>query len=78
MKFLIDNEGIAINTALMTAVKIKQNKNDGSFKNNREYPFVADVHVSGREKPFTTYLTESQSKELTQFLKDSGIGEVKK
>jgi hypothetical protein len=73
MKFLIDDEGLAINTALITAVKIKQNKNDGTFKNNRGYPFVADIHVSGgREKPFTVFLTEKQERELSQFVKDRG------
>jgi hypothetical protein len=44
--------------------------NDGSFKNNREYPFVADVHVSGREKLFTIYLTERQEAELPLFMKE--------
>jgi hypothetical protein len=70
MKFLVDNDGLAINTAQITAVKIKTNKNDGSFKNNREYPFVADVHVSGREKPFTIYLTDRQEAELSRFMKE--------
>jgi hypothetical protein len=68
MKFLTDNEGLAINTAQITAVKIKANKNDGTFKNNRDYPFVADVHVSGKEKPFTIFLTERQESELSQFM----------
>jgi hypothetical protein len=36
------------------------NKNDGSFKNNRDFPVIADVHVAGREKPFTVFLTEKQ------------------
>ncbi|MDR1626994.1 MAG: hypothetical protein LBT33_10695 [Spirochaetia bacterium] len=70
MKFLVDNEGFAVNTAQMTAVRIKTNKNDGSFKNNRDYPFVADVHVSGREKPFTVFLTQGQGAELSLFVKE--------
>jgi hypothetical protein len=74
MKFLTDDEGFAINAAQITAVRIKANKNDGTYKNNQDYPFVADVHVAGREKPFTIYLTEVQERELSQFVKDRGGG----
>jgi hypothetical protein len=70
MKFLTDDDGFSINTAQITAVKIKTNKNDGTFKNSRKYPFVADVHVIGREKPFTIYLTEGRKTELSRFMKD--------
>jgi len=74
MKFLCDDEGLAINTAQITAVKIKQNKNDGTFKNGEEYPFVADVHVLYREKPFTIYLTREKERELSQFMKNKENG----
>ena len=76
MKFLVDNEGFAISTAQITAVKIKANKNDGSFKNKRDYPFVSDVHVAGREKPFTIYLTGRQEAELSLFVKEREGGRV--
>jgi hypothetical protein len=76
MKFLVDNDGFGINTAQITAVKIKTNKNDGSFKNNREYPFFADVYVSGREKPFAVYLTERQEAELSRFMKEREGGKA--
>ena len=68
MKFLADDEGLAINIAQITAVKIKTNKNDGTYKNKRVYPFVADVFVVGREKPFTIYLTEARERELSRFM----------
>ena len=70
MKFLTDDEGLGINTSQILAVKIKSNKNDGTYKNYRDYPHVADVHVIGREKPFTIYLTESQERELSLFMRD--------
>ena len=70
MKFLTDNDGFAINTAQITAVKIKTNANDGSFKNNRDYPFVADVHILYREKPFTIFLTKEQETELSLLFKE--------
>jgi hypothetical protein len=60
MKFLVDNEGFAINTAQITAVRTKANKNDGSFKNNRDFPL-----------PF---FLEKQERELSQFVKDRGTG----
>ena len=69
MKFLTDDDGLAINTSLITAVRFKENKNDGSYKNSRKYPHVADVHVSGREKPFTIYLSDEQKDELSRFMK---------
>jgi hypothetical protein len=75
MKFLYDEDGLAINMANITAIKIKPNKNDGSFKNNMSYPYVADVHVSGREKPFTVYLTREKEAEVSQFIKNKGNGE---
>ena len=68
MKFLTDDEGLAINIAMIAAVKIKQNNHDGTFKNKLDYPVVADVHVLNREKPFTVYLTSRQKAELTGFL----------
>jgi hypothetical protein len=76
MKFLVDNDGFAISTAQITAVRIKANKNDGSFKNNRDYPVVADVHVSGREKPFTVYLDASQEADLALMMKGREGGGV--
>ena len=74
MKFLTDDDGLAISIDRIIAIKIKENKNDGSFKNRKEYPFVADVHVEGREKPFTIYLSESQNQELSQFTQIKGGG----
>ena len=74
MKFLTDDEGLAINVSQITAIKIKPNKNDGSYKNSRDYPFVADVHVSGKDKPFTIFLTGTQERELSQFVKERGSG----
>ena len=70
MKYLIDDDGLAINTAQITAVRFKPNKNDGSYKNNREYPFIADIFVLDREKPFTVFFTEAQERELSRFMKD--------
>ena len=69
MKFLTDDEGLSVNTAQITAVRIKPNKNDGTFKHYREYPVVVDVHVLDREKPFTMYLSSKQEKELSKFMK---------
>ena len=75
MNFLFDDEDeLCINPAQITAVKFKRNKNDGSFKNSRDYPFVADVHVAGREKPFTVFLTHEKKQELAQFLKNREDG----
>jgi hypothetical protein len=73
MKFLNDGEGLSINTALITAVKIKPNKFVETYKNREDYPYVADVHVSGREKPFTVYLTREKEQELSQFMKENNL-----
>jgi hypothetical protein len=70
MNFLTDDDGFAINTAQITAVRIKANKNDGTFKHKKEYPFVAIVHVAGREKPFAVYLTKSHERELSRFVQN--------
>ena len=75
MKFLTDDEGLVINVALITAVRFKANNNDGSYKNKTEYPHVADVHVSGKEKPFTIYLTGPQKAELSLFIKSEESNE---
>ena len=75
MNFIFDDEDeLFISPVQITAVKFKRNKNDGSFKNREEYPFVADVHVVGREKPFTVFLTREKKQELVQFLKDREDG----
>ena len=74
MKFLTDDDGLSINPAQITAVKFKTNKNDGSFKNKREYPVVADIHVAGREKPFVFFLTARQERELSRFVRDGEDG----
>jgi hypothetical protein len=74
--FLTDDDGLVINMSHITAVRFKKNKNDGSYKNQRDYQCVADVHVSGREKPFTIYITTKQKTELVQFMKNNGIGET--
>ncbi len=70
MNFFYSGDGKAFNIDQIQAVNIKQNQNDGSFKHNREYPFVADVHVSGREKPFTVYLTGEKEAELSRLVQN--------
>jgi hypothetical protein len=74
MKFLTDGDGFSVSAAHITAVRIKTNRNDGSFKNRREYPFVADVYVSGRGKPFSIYLTAGRASELSLFVKEDNGG----
>ena len=75
MKYFTDNSGLFINTALIIAVKMKPNKNDGTFNSREEYPFVADVHVKGREKPFTIYLTHEKEREISQYMRGRESGE---
>ena len=73
MKFLTDDDGFSINPAHITAVRpVKENT--GSYKNNKEYPYVVDIHVTNREKPFTVYLNESQKEELARLVQ--GVGGV--
>jgi len=69
-----DDDELFINPVQMTVVKFKRNKNDGTFKNKDAYPFVADVHVAGREKPFTVYLTHEKKQELAQFMENRESG----
>jgi hypothetical protein len=48
---------LMINFDLVSAIRLRQNKNDGSFRNKDDYPYVADLFTGGNGKPFTIHLT---------------------
>jgi hypothetical protein len=63
MKF-IKFDGLAINFDHVAAVRLRRNKNDGSFHNKDVYPYVADVFTAGNRTPFTVYLAGKTADEL--------------
>jgi hypothetical protein len=68
MTFIQFDEELAINIDRVCAVKIRRNRNDGSYRNNADYPFIADIFVAGHGKPFTVHLTEYRVKALREHL----------
>jgi hypothetical protein len=48
---------LMVNFDRVSAIRLRQNKNDGSFRNKDEYPYVVDLFVGENGKPFTFHLT---------------------
>jgi|LSQA01.1.fsa_nt_gi hypothetical protein len=68
MTFIQFDEELTINLERVCAVKIRPNRYDGSYRNNADYPFIADIFVAGHGKPFTVHLSEYRAKALREHL----------
>ncbi|MDR1073783.1 MAG: hypothetical protein LBL45_08935 [Treponema sp.] len=58
---------LMVNLDRVSAVRIRQNKNDGSYRNQNEFPYVADFFAGG-EKPLTVHLTSKMANELNRLI----------
>ncbi|MDR1893022.1 MAG: hypothetical protein LBQ48_08455 [Oscillospiraceae bacterium] len=58
---------LTVNLDRVAAYRLRQNKNDGSFRNKEDYPYVAELYGGG-EKPFTIHLTEKMMAEFKQLI----------
>jgi hypothetical protein len=58
---------LMVNFDHVTAIRIRPNKNDGSFRNKNDCPFVAELY-NGGGKPFTAHLTEKMAYELNRLV----------
>jgi hypothetical protein len=56
---------LMVNLDRVTAIRIRQNKNDGSFRNKDDYPYAVELY-NGGDKPFTVHLTAKMAYELNQ------------
>jgi hypothetical protein len=56
-----------VNLDLVSAVRIRQNKNDGSYWNQEKFPYVIDLFAGG-DKPFTVHLTSEMAHELNRLI----------
>jgi hypothetical protein len=66
MKFVKFDE-LMVNLDRVSAVRIRQNKNDGSYRNQAEFPYVVDLFTGG-DKPFTVHLTSKRAHELNRLI----------
>jgi hypothetical protein len=66
MKFVKFDE-LMVNLDRVSAVRLRQNKNDGSYRNQEEFPYVADLFAEG-DKPFTVHLTSKMAHELNRLI----------
>jgi hypothetical protein len=57
-------DDLMVNLERVTAVKIRRNTNDGSFRNKKDYPYAAELYGGG--KPFTVHLTEKMMEEFNR------------
>jgi hypothetical protein len=58
---------LMVNLDRVSAVRLRQNKNDGSYRNQEEFPYVADLFTGGG-KPFTVHLTSKMAHELNRLI----------
>ena len=65
---------LTINFDCVTAIRLRQNKNGGSYRNKDDYPVVADIFVSGSGKPFTIHLTNKMADEFNRHISAKPLG----
>jgi hypothetical protein len=58
---------LMVNLDRVSAVRLRKNKNDGSYRNQGEFPYVADVYA-GAGKAFTVHLTSKMVHELNRLI----------
>ncbi|MDR1220435.1 MAG: hypothetical protein LBK73_12610 [Treponema sp.] len=58
---------LMVNLDRVSAVRLRQNKNDGSYRNQEEFPYAADL-FAGCGKPFTVHLTSKMAHELNRLI----------
>jgi hypothetical protein len=58
---------LMINFDRVTAIRLRQNKNDGSFRNKKDYPYVAELYNSDG-KPFIVHLTAKMASEFSRLI----------
>jgi hypothetical protein len=58
---------LMVNLDRVSAVRLRQNKNDGSYRNQEDFPYVADLFTGGG-KPFTVHLTSKMAHELNRLI----------
>ncbi|MDR1218673.1 MAG: hypothetical protein LBK73_03575 [Treponema sp.] len=58
---------LMVNLDRVSAIRLRQNKNDGSYRNQEEFPYIADLFAGG-DKPFTVHLTSKMANELNRFI----------
>jgi hypothetical protein len=58
---------LMVNFDRVTAIRLRQNKNDGSFRNKDDYPYVVELD-SGGGKPFTAHLTAKMAEEFNRLI----------
>jgi hypothetical protein len=75
MKFVKFDE-LMVNLDRVSAVRLRKNKNDGSFRNQAEFPYVADLFTGG-SKPFTVHLTSKMAQELTRLIAATELNGVR-
>jgi hypothetical protein len=67
MNFVMFDE-LGVNFDKVSVIRLRQNQNDGSFRNMREFPFIVDLYTSGNSKPFTVHLTSHMKEELAKIV----------
>jgi hypothetical protein len=67
MNFLRFDE-LTVNFDQVAAIRLRRNKNDGSFHNKDVYPYVAEIFTAGNRTPFIVHLTGKTADELRRMI----------